>query len=37
MRLKPNYSDAHVNLGVILGDLGRIDEALAHLGQAVYY
>jgi tetratricopeptide (TPR) repeat protein len=33
--LKPNFAEAHCNLGVTLKELGRLDEALASYKQAI--
>jgi tetratricopeptide (TPR) repeat protein len=35
LAVKPNYVDAHVNLGVALERRGRLDEAIAHYRQAL--
>ena len=35
MRLKPGVPSVHKNLGVLLADKGRLDEAVAHLRQAL--
>jgi tetratricopeptide (TPR) repeat protein len=35
LRLRPEYAQAHNNLGGILFRLGRLDEAQRHLGDAV--
>jgi tetratricopeptide (TPR) repeat protein len=35
LRIKPDYAEAHYNLGVALGQAGRIPEAIGHLEQAL--
>ena len=35
MKIKPDYAEAHYNLGVAFVRLGRIDEAMTHYRQAV--
>jgi tetratricopeptide (TPR) repeat protein len=35
LRLSPQLASAHCNLGAVLAELGRRDEALAHLKQAL--
>ena len=35
LRLKPDYADAHNNLGVVLCNAGRVSEALPHYQQAI--
>jgi Flp pilus assembly protein TadD len=35
LRLDPNLSDAHCNIGIVLGKMGRRDEAVAHLREAL--
>jgi Flp pilus assembly protein TadD len=35
IRLKPDYADAYNNLGVILLNQGRIDEAIKQLQEAI--
>ena len=34
IRLEPNYALAHLNYGVMLRNLGRIDAAIAHARRA---
>ena len=33
--LKPDYAEAHSNLGTTLKELGRLDEAVASYNQAI--
>jgi tetratricopeptide (TPR) repeat protein len=33
--LKPDYAEAHFNLGIILNELGRLEEAITSYGQAI--
>jgi tetratricopeptide (TPR) repeat protein len=35
LRLKPDYAEAHYNLGVALLRLGRVPEAIGHWEQAL--
>jgi len=35
LAIKPDYADAHYNLGVALGDAGRLPEAIAQYEEAV--
>jgi Flp pilus assembly protein TadD len=35
LRIKPDFADAHNNLGVALIRLGRVQEAIRHWEQAV--
>jgi tetratricopeptide (TPR) repeat protein len=35
LRRKPDHAYAHNNVGVLLKNLGRIDEAIAHYSEAV--
>ena len=35
LRIKPDYAEAHYNLGVALAQAGRIPEAIEHLQQAL--
>src|SRR5262249_2799623 len=35
LRLKPDYAEAHMNLGVVLGDQGAFDEAIACYDRAL--
>ncbi len=35
LRLKPDYAEAHNNLGVVLKELGQLDEAVASYQQAL--
>jgi predicted O-linked N-acetylglucosamine transferase (SPINDLY family) len=37
LRLKPEYPQVHNNLGLLLGELGRIEEAIASYQQAVLH
>ena len=33
LSIKPDYADAHSNLGTALGELGKLDEAVASYKQ----
>ena len=33
--LKPDYAEAHLNLGILLNDQGKLDEAVAHYQRAL--
>jgi hypothetical protein len=35
VRIKPDYAEAHNNLGCALGDMGRLREAMAHFRTAI--
>ena len=35
LKIKPDYAEAHLNLGVALAGCGRIDEAIAHYRKAL--
>jgi tetratricopeptide (TPR) repeat protein len=35
LRIKPDYAEAHTNLGITLGQAGRIPEAIEHLERAL--
>jgi tetratricopeptide (TPR) repeat protein len=35
VRLKPEYAEAHYNLGRLLSDLGKLDEAIAEYREAI--
>jgi Flp pilus assembly protein TadD len=35
LQLRPNYGNAHNNLGSALASMGRIDEAITHFSEAV--
>ena len=35
LRIKPDYAEAHNNLGIALAQAGRIEEAIAHFEQAL--
>ncbi len=35
LRLKPDYVDAHNNLGVVLAGAGRVQEAISHFEAAL--
>jgi tetratricopeptide (TPR) repeat protein len=35
LRIKPDYADAHYNLGIALEQTGKIQEAIQHYEQAL--
>lgn len=35
LKLRPDYSEAHNNLGTALADMGKTDEAIAHFREAI--
>ena len=35
LEIKPDYAEAHINLGIALAGCGRIDEAIAHYQKAL--
>ncbi len=35
LRIRPDYAEAHYNLGLAFTQLGRIDQAIAHYQQAL--
>lgn len=35
LRLKPDFAEAHTNLGVVLARLGNMEQAISHLSEAV--
>ena len=35
LEIKPDYADAHYNLGIVLAGRGQIDEAIAHYQKAL--
>ena len=35
LRLKPDFAEAHYNLGRVLQELGRLDEAVVHYHKAI--
>ncbi len=35
LRIKPDFAEAHVDLGMALAQTGKIEEAIAHFEQAL--